>query len=120
MEQEFCTTRIDWVEGSNQSVWIFLSKFDTRKEHWKMSVQGKQCCSEWKQCLRKTIYNRESKSLAFIIQLYRCYDEHEASSSCDITVYLSSLLYSEDVLGGKVHTRWVHSCEHEKLQPLHC
>ena len=47
MEQEFCTTKIDWVEGSNQSVWIFLSKFDTRKEHWKMSVQGKQCCSEW-------------------------------------------------------------------------
>ena len=53
------------------------------------SVEGKPCI------------NRESKILAIKIYLYSCYDEHEAPISCNITVYLSWLLHSEDVLGGK-------------------
>ena len=55
------------------------------------SIKGKPCI------------NRESKSLELTIWLYRCYDEHEAPSSCNTTVYLSWLLHSEDVLGEKFH-----------------
>ena len=40
MEQEFCMTRIDWVEELNQSVWNVW-------KHWKLSVlELKQCCSD--------------------------------------------------------------------------
>ena len=46
-EQEFCMTRLGLVEESTQSFWIFCIKFETLKEHWKLSVlEGKQCCSE--------------------------------------------------------------------------
>ena len=31
---------------------MFVSNFDTWKEHWEISVQGKQCCSEWKTVLK--------------------------------------------------------------------
>ena len=31
-------TILDWVEESTQSVWNFCFKFDTRKEHLKLSV----------------------------------------------------------------------------------
>ena len=41
-----------------------------------------------------------------------CY-EHKALRSCNSTVYLSWFLYLEDVLGGKGHTRWVHTYAHE-------
>ena len=63
------------------------------------SVEGNPCI------------NIESKSLELIIQLYICYDEHEAPISCNTTVYLSWLLHSEDYLVGKV----VLKCEHAKL-----
>ena len=43
-------------------------------------VEGKPCI------------NREIKSLEFTIYLYRCYDYHEAPSSCNTTVYLSQYL----------------------------
>ena len=50
MEQEFYMTILDWVEESTQSVW-------NNVEHWKLSVlEGKQCCSEWKQSRSKTMY----------------------------------------------------------------
>ena len=42
-------------------------------------VEGKPCI------------NRESKSLELAILLYIFYDEHEASSSCNNTVYLSQV-----------------------------
>ena len=38
MEQWFCMTRLYWVEDSTQSVWDFCIKFDTWKEHLKLSV----------------------------------------------------------------------------------
>ena len=38
MEQELCINRLDWVEYSTQSVWNVFIKFDTWKEHWKLSV----------------------------------------------------------------------------------
>ena len=41
------------------------------------SVEGKPCI------------NRESNSLELTIYLYSCYDEYEAPSSCNTTVYLS-------------------------------
>ena len=31
---------IDWVEDSTQSVWNVCIKFDTWREHWKMSILG--------------------------------------------------------------------------------
>ena len=37
---------------------------------------------------RKPYINRKSKSLEITIQLYSCYDENEAPSSCNTTVYL--------------------------------
>ena len=40
----------------------------------------------------KPYINRESNSLELTIKLYRCYDEHESSSSCNITVYLSDVI----------------------------
>ena len=44
------------------------------------SVEGKPCT------------NRESKRLNLTIQLYSCYDEHEAPRSYNTTVYLSNLI----------------------------
>ena len=38
MEPELCMTRLDWVEESTQSVWNVCIKFDTLKEHLKLSV----------------------------------------------------------------------------------
>ena len=38
MEKELCMTRLDLSEESIQSVWNFCIKFDTWKEHWKLSV----------------------------------------------------------------------------------
>ena len=69
------------------------------------SVEGKPCI------------NIESKILELTIQLYICYDENESPSSRNTTVYLSWLIHSEDVLGGKVHRRGkvVLSCEHENF-----
>ena len=63
----------------------------------------KKCCSEWRTVLKENHVNIESKSLDRTIELYLCYDEHEAPSSCNTTVYLSWLLHLEDVLGGKFH-----------------
>ena len=42
-EQEFCMTRLDWGLDYTQSV-------------WNVRRTGKNCCSEWKQCWKKTIY----------------------------------------------------------------
>ena len=56
-----------------------------------ISAEGKPCI------------NKESKTLEITIYLYLCYDEHEAPSSYNTTIYLSQLLQLEDVLGGKVH-----------------
>ena len=64
--------------------------------------------------LRENHINIESKSLEIKIQLLRYY-EHKASKSCNTTVYLSWLLHLEDILGGKFHTWWVHTCEREKI-----
>ena len=52
-------TRLDLVEDSTQSVWNDCIKFDTWKEHWKMSVlEGKQFCSECKTVLIENHVNR--------------------------------------------------------------
>ena len=69
------------------------------------SVEGKPCI------------NRESKILDLTIYLYSCYDEHEAPSGFNTTVYLSWLLHLKQVLGGKVHRRRkvIFSREHEKV-----
>ena len=68
VEQEFCMTILCWVEDSTQSVWNVCIKFDTWKEHWKMSVlEEKQCCSEWKTVLIENNVNRESKSIELTI-----------------------------------------------------
>ena len=59
MEQEFCMNRLDLVEDSTKSVWNACIKFDTWKEHWKLSfLEGKQCCSEWKIVLIENHVNR--------------------------------------------------------------
>ena len=50
IEQEFCMTGLYWVEDSTQSV---LNVFRTLKT---IFSRRKQCCSEWKQRWRKTIY----------------------------------------------------------------
>ena len=50
--------------------------------------------------LRENHVNIESKILELTIYLYRCYEEHEAPSSYNTTVYLSWLLHKEEVLGG--------------------
>ena len=64
MEQEFCMTILDWVEDLTQSVWIFCIKFDTWKEHWRLSVlEGKQFFYECKTVLRENHVKRESKRL---------------------------------------------------------
>ena len=50
MEQEFCMTRLYWVEDSTQSVWNACINFDTWKEHWKLSVlEGSFFVLNWKQ-----------------------------------------------------------------------
>ena len=68
MEQEFCMTRLYWVEESTQSVWNVCIKFDTWKLHWKLSViEGKQYCYEYKTVLRENNADRENKSLEIII-----------------------------------------------------
>ena len=68
MEQEFYMTRIDWVDDLTQSVWNVCIKFDTWKEHWKLSViERKRCCSEWKTELRENHVNGESNSLDITI-----------------------------------------------------
>ena len=51
----------------------------------------------------KTCINREIKSSELTIQLYLCYDDHEAPSTYNTPVYLSWLIPLEDVLGGKIH-----------------
>ena len=59
-------------------------------EHWKLSViKGKQWCYECKTVVRENHVNRENNSLYFTIYLYIFYDEHEATISCNTTVYLS-------------------------------
>ena len=50
IEQELCMTRLDWVEYLTQSVWNFCRTLKT------VFYRIKQCCSEWKQCWRKTMY----------------------------------------------------------------
>ena len=50
IEQEFCMTRLDWVNYSNQSVWNVFRTLKT------VCSRREQCCSEWKHCWRKTIY----------------------------------------------------------------
>ena len=70
--------------------------------------------------VEKNNVNRVSKSLKLKIKVYRCYDDHEAPSSSNTTVYLSWLLHLEDVLGGKVHSWSVFSREHEKLWSSQC
>ena len=53
----------------------------------------------------KPCINRECSIPEIKIYFYRCYDEHEAPSSCNTTVNLSWLLHSEYVLGGEFHRR---------------
>ena len=56
MEQELCMTKLDWVDYSNQSVWYFCIKLDTRKEHWKLSVlENNNVVLNGKQCWEKTM-----------------------------------------------------------------
>ena len=87
MEQEFYMTILYLVDYSTQSIWNVCIKFDTWKEHWKLSVlEGKQCCTKRKTGSRENNVNRESMSLKLTIYLYRYYDEHEALSSCDTTL----------------------------------
>ena len=45
--------------------------------------------------------NIENKILELTIYLYICYDEHEAPSICNITVYLSKSSLEQDVLHKK-------------------
>ena len=69
----------------------------------------------WKETVLKVNHvNREINILDITIEFYRCYGR-EAPSGCNTAVYLSCLLHSEDVLGVKVYTWWVHTCENEKL-----
>ena len=57
MEQALFMTRLDLVEDSTQLVWNVRIKFDTRKEHWKLSViEAEQCCSEWNTVLRENMW----------------------------------------------------------------
>ena len=56
MEQEFCMTRLDWVEDLNQSVWNFCIKFDT----WK---KIENCIVLVETVSRENHVNRESKIL---------------------------------------------------------
>ena len=54
----------------------------------------------------KPCIDRESKSLELTIQLYSCYEKHEAPSSCNTTVYLSlwsgAESFSEDGVAAEV------------------
>ena len=52
-------TRLDWVEDSTKSVWNVFTKFDTWKEHWKLSVpENINAVQNGKQCWDKTNVNR--------------------------------------------------------------
>ena len=91
MGKEFCTTRLYWAEYSTQSVWNFSIKFDTWKKHWKLYfIKWKKCYSKWEKVLWENHVNRESEIIELTIYLYMCYNEHEDSSSCSTTVYLSN------------------------------
>ena len=67
MEQEFYITRLDWV-GTR------LNQFGMFGEHENCLFRWKRSCSEWKQCWKKTIIYRESKSDELKIKLYSCHD----------------------------------------------
>ena len=110
-----CLSRVE----SEPIFYILLEKAFVRDAHvWNSGFDRKTL-------LIYNHVNRESKSLELTIYLYRCY-EHEAPSSSNTTIYLSWLIHSEDVLGGKVHrwgkfhTWWVHSCEHKNLLSSQC
>ena len=61
MEQEFCMTRLDWVEDSTQSVLMF-------GEHENYLIQSENnVVLNGKQCLRKTMYKYKRKILALTI-----------------------------------------------------
>ena len=56
MEQGLFMTRLDLVEDSTQSVWNICIKFDTWKEHLKLSVQKENnIVMNGKKCLEKTM-----------------------------------------------------------------
>ena len=96
-EQEFWMTRIYWVEDLTQSVEIFV-------EHANGLSRWKQCCSVWKQCLKKTMYKyRKEEPWAHNLVIQLLWYDHKAPSSFNTTVYLSWLLHSEEAPGGKVH-----------------
>ena len=41
---------------------------------------------------------------------------NEAPSSCNTTVYLSWLLHSEEIMGGKVHASGHENCGHHNVR----
>ena len=50
-------TRLDRVEESNKSVWNVCIKYDTREEHWKLSIiEENHVGINGKQCREKTTY----------------------------------------------------------------
>ena len=66
--QEFCMTRLYGFEHLTQSVWNVCIKFDTWKEHWKLSfLEVKHCCYKRKRMLRENHVNGESRSLELTI-----------------------------------------------------
>ena len=84
---------------------MLLSSLIHIKEHLKnVFVLGEEVLFSIKTELIENHVNRESKRFELKIKLYICFYEDEAPKSCNATVYLSWLLRSEDVLGGKVHS----------------
>ena len=83
--------------------------------------RNEQCCSKCKTVPRDNHVNRESKSLELTIKLYIFYDEHEAPSCCNIIFYVSWLLNSEEVLGGKFtgEEKFTH-CEFSAVNMKNC
>ena len=56
MEQEVCMPILNWVEDLTQSVWNACIKFDTQKEHWKLSmIENNNVVLNGKKCWEKTM-----------------------------------------------------------------
>ena len=91
-------TEYEDIIWNKSSVWLDYIEDWTRLNQFGMfEEQEKKCCHN------------------LVIQLSRY--QHEVPSSCNTTVYLSWLLHSENVLGGKVHRqeRFVSVYEHENF-----
>ena len=70
---------------------MFVSKFDTWKQHLKLYVQGKIVVLNENSVEGKPCINRKGKSLELTILSYLRYDEHESLGSCYTAVYVSWL-----------------------------